>query len=95
MTKENATTIQVQVGNWQEEYHVYKTTAPEAYDGHGTLLLYASNGDERWLLIPADTVQWQIGRNTSGLYPTIPETLPAPFLRSKLLDRLFAAPSEN
>jgi len=52
------------------EFAVKTTTAPIAYDCGGAVQLNAKplEDNERIVLIPVDYIQWQEGRNASGLY---------------------------
>jgi hypothetical protein len=69
------TSIQVHIGDSSVIYTLWKTTAPQNYDGFGTLTLYGQdvNGKgERWVLCQMQHAQWQTDRYRSGLYTAEP-----------------------
>ena len=68
----------IKLGNFERTYVYLKTKAPAAYD-HGGVIeirndLNIAVADEdlhrRYILVPEEAVEWQIGRNRSGLYVT-------------------------
>src|SRR5262245_60614465 len=67
--------IPIQIGSISTHYHLYRTTAPQAYDGFGTISVDTSrlakgHGEdvERYVLIDAEHLTWQVGRYASGLH---------------------------
>jgi hypothetical protein len=65
----NPTTVTVKIGDHSRTFQLMVTTAPKSYD-HGQTLEVYDGGDVRYLLVPEQAVEWTIGRNSSGLYPT-------------------------
>jgi hypothetical protein len=85
------TEIDVLVGTFAKRFRLYATTAPRRYDSGTVLTIHEDMQDGhlvRWVLIPLDQVEWQIGRNSSGLYPTIPTD---DFDQGAILERLLKA----
>ena len=68
--------IIVQIGDARKDYVVALTSAPKAYDGFGTLELMQDcfEKGQRLILIAEPTLEWQKGRNGSGMYATITES---------------------
>lgn len=84
----SATVIEVRIGDSLAEYRLHKTTAPAAYDGHGTKTIY-DGGDIRYVLVRPENEQWQYGRYQSGLFATEPsDDFTAADLRDKLIEAL-------
>lgn len=67
-----ATTCRLAIGDGEVTLHLYRTTAPERYDGFGTVTL-TTYDDERYVLIPEVALEWQLSRYGSGLYPVTPD----------------------
>ena len=81
--------LTVTIGNRSREFVLVRTNAPPAYDHNAALMVRdatyrTSKPDgsvtetiERYLLLDAKSVEWQIGRNASGLFETVtdPEEL--------------------
>lgn len=65
------TTITIQIGMTTQQYNLYRTSAPQRYDYGYVLTLVESEGS-RWILIPPQHAEYQIGRYSSGLYQTVP-----------------------
>jgi hypothetical protein len=67
----------IQLGDWRTPYMAYETTAPEDYDGFGTLSLHknVTPGDPRWVLIRTEHESWQTLRYRSGMYSVTPVDL--------------------
>jgi hypothetical protein len=64
------TKVAVQIGERKETFVLFQTNAPQAYDHGAAIELYDGTVDdkvERYVLIPEETVEWQKGRNGSGL----------------------------
>lgn len=68
----------ITIGTLTGRYTILETTAPERYD-HGSVIPIATYGPyptlgdnavHRLVAVPEGTVEWQMGRNASGLYPT-------------------------
>jgi hypothetical protein len=63
--------IKVKIGEHEIEYALAFTNAPRAYDHGEVIELHGEETDGKWarfILIPTRTVEWQKGRNGSGLY---------------------------
>ena len=63
----SATRIKVAIGDWHEEFALVHTTAPDVYDGSGTLTIYREP-KSRYVLIPVEQLEWHLCRYASGLY---------------------------
>jgi len=59
--------IDVTIGAYTRHYRAWRTEAPVAYDGMGTIGLWESSAG-RLVLIQLDHVDWQVGRYSSGMY---------------------------
>lgn len=68
--------IPVQIGSIRETFHIFETTAPERYDGGGTFTVHkydeSPKAVHRVIAVPTGTVEWQRGRNSSGMYGMLP-----------------------
>jgi hypothetical protein len=71
MAEKDAISIIVKIGKIEITYLAYKTTATKNYDGFGTFSFYESMG-ERFILINAAHLDWQLNRNGSGMCKTEP-----------------------
>jgi hypothetical protein len=85
--------ITVGFHNDTRTYDLYRTTAPENYDGFGTVTLTHVDDDERIVLIEVPHVEWQTIRYRSGLFRVEPEDAFDPHdvggrLRHAMLDGL-------
>jgi hypothetical protein len=69
-----ATTLKVQIGKFEAEYRLYKTTAPREADGFGTIHVtgWAPGADcpygLRFVLVRLEHETWQVARYASGLW---------------------------
>ena len=75
------------LNGYERVYRLYRTNAPKAYDGFGTLELY-SGGDWRHVLINVDNEVWQTGRYGSGMHVAENETL-TKSLKNWITDKLY------
>lgn len=83
------TQISLTIGTFSRTFQLFSTRAPESYDGFGTMTVYASDeSDLRYVLIDTERIEWQRGRNGSGLYPTEPCAL---LTASDLQNRMWEA----
>lgn len=64
--------ITIAIGSHSVTYLLFKTTAPQRYDGFGTMTVYDNGTGTRYVLIDAKHLEWQKGRNGSGLHVTDP-----------------------
>lgn len=69
-------TLDLQIGSYKTTFHLFDTTAPEAYDGFGTITIRTYENDGRThRLVGVNglaNVAWQTGRYGSGLNPCYP-----------------------
>ena len=63
---DKATRLRLVIGAFENVYVLHFTNAPRNYDAHGTLQV--TNADERYVLIPERSVEWQVNRYHSGLF---------------------------
>ena len=92
------TTITITIGKRIETMVLFKTNAHKNYD-HGAAIelydgTYQEDGREhieRYVLIPLDALEWQRGRNSSGLHSCDVDdvVLDEPELARYLWDRLY------
>lgn len=94
-------TFDIQLGQFKASYRGYQTTAPEDYDGFGTITLHRNSPELRWVLVRVEHENWQIPRYRSGLYSVIPfdsDNPDAPSLgevEQWITDRLYQRMTEN
>ena len=81
------TTFAMQIGNVLRRYQLYRTSAPQRYD-YGYVLTLLEDDGTRWILIPPDSADYQIGRYHSGLYWTVPS---ADFDEDMIAERIWEA----
>lgn len=63
------TTFTIQLGDFKCQYRAYETTAPQDYDGFGTISIHnVPDGHLRWVLIRTEHETWQVLRYRSGMY---------------------------
>lgn len=81
--------IEVKIGRYEMTYLVYKTQAPEEYDGFGTLEI-AKSGEMRYVVIKQQHEDWQIKRYASGRFGAqkIEEPTLVKMVEDKLLNRI-------
>lgn len=68
----------IAIGSRSETFVLIQTNAPKAYDCGGAIELYdGTHGTvvERYVLIPEDQLDWQRGRNGSGLHSVVTDNL--------------------
>jgi hypothetical protein len=86
------TEITISIGSSTETFELWRTGAPGAYDGFGTLTIYdsgerPSGKRERYVLIKKAHVEWHRCRYGSGLYSCeAPDELTAKDIESKIWD---------
>lgn len=75
------------IGNVEKTYKAFETTAPESYDGFGTLSLL---GDERLriVLIEERHLDWQLGKYGSGLFQTEASDLSEKYFEELIYQRI-------
>lgn len=92
-----STKIKVTIGTFEREYVLVETDAPQRYDGFGTLEVYRgpagleSNKGKavRFILVGVKHLEWQEGRNRSGLHTwLVPEEDLSHWVEEKLIERL-------
>jgi hypothetical protein len=98
MTNTTRTTVAVQIGERKETFVLFQTNAPQAYDHGAAIELYDGTIDgkvERYVLIPEEAVEWQRGRNGSGMKSFVTEDviLDERDLAGYLWKRLYGATS--
>jgi hypothetical protein len=59
--------ITVTINDNTVEYHCYETSAPEDYDGFGTIHLCNIDASCRYVLIRGEYLDWQVMRYESGM----------------------------
>lgn len=64
-------TIKVQLGDEPVNYVLGQTTAPQAYDGFGTISVLKTQ-DVRIVLVREEHFTWQNGRYNSGMFYLTP-----------------------
>ena len=83
-TSTTTKTFSIQIGNFKQEYHLWRTKAPRAYDGFGTFTVLESGLNERGcpgehydriVLVPVEHAQWQEMRYCSGHYAPEPHEI--------------------
>jgi len=62
-------TVKLQIGHFKNEYALYITKAPRAYD-YDTSIFILSDIERRYLLIPTMHLEAQVTRYQSGNYIT-------------------------
>lgn len=62
-------TVKLQIGHFKNEYALYITKAPKAYD-YDTSIFILVDVDRRYLLIPLERIEAQVTRYQSGNYMT-------------------------
>jgi len=65
------TKVKVSIGPREQEFVLVETNAPQAYDHGAALELYDGTIDgkiDRYVLIPAEALEWQRLRNMSGMH---------------------------
>lgn len=82
------TALSLTVGPHTRSYVLHWTNAPASYDFGSVLTLYVGDDEIRYVLIPVETVEYQLGRNSSGLYQTVAsDAIPL----GSVCDKLYAA----
>lgn len=67
MSTEN--TYHINIGSHDVEYALVRTSAPEAYDyGYVIPVPGIGDSDARFVLIPVESVDYQVSRYMSGMY---------------------------
>ena len=83
------TTITITIGPRTETFVLVQTDAPPAYDHGGAIELYDGSFTspdtghqiiDRYILVPASALDWQRGRNFSGMHTCTTEELVEPAL---------------
>jgi hypothetical protein len=77
---DTTTRVTIKIGDREERYVLAHTTAPKAYDYPGALELYdgAPEGEDkrdRYILVREEQIEYQRGRNFSGLHTFTTEDL--------------------
>lgn len=81
--------ISIRIGQFERVYRLYRTRAPQSYDGFGTLTVFEYDGS-RVVLISMDALDWQLGRYASGMMSGQPcNDLDPTRLQEFFLKRLF------
>lgn len=63
--------VEVRIGTRCEQFVLAQTSAPQAYDHGDAIRICDASYEgvvERYVLVPADAMEWQRGRNRSGLH---------------------------
>ena len=69
-----ATEVTIAVGEARRTYRLFETTAPDAYDGFGTVTYYRGDGS-RFVLVDVRHAEWQAQRYASGMQAVLPSDL--------------------
>lgn len=81
--------ISISIGDITVPYKLAKTNAPKAYDNESVIDIY-DGGEERYVLVRADSWVWQRGRNNSGMYYLLEsDGIPFRVISEQLWKRLF------
>lgn len=68
------TTVAVSIGGQEVVYHLIETNAPPAFDYGYVIVLYVGLEGQRFILVPAESLAHQKGRNLSGMYSFEPSS---------------------
>ncbi len=80
--------MKIQIGDIEREYVVVRTTAPDSYDGFGTITVYRTR-DRRFVIVDTRHLDWQLNRYGSGNHMGEVESKIADnFIAEKLYQRL-------
>lgn len=89
------TKVTVAIGSRSEAFILVQTDAPAVYDHGAAIQLHDASFDgriERYVLVPESALEWQRGRNASGLRSLVTEGLLVDErdVTAKLWKRLYA-----
>ena len=62
------TTITIAIGGREVTYNLVETDAPPAFDYGYVIVLYEGQDNQRFILVPSESMAHQEGRNRSGMY---------------------------
>ena len=85
---ETATTFKIELGCFSNEFALVKTTTPKAYDYGYAIEVYGEDRDERFVLIPVDKLEYQMGRYLSGGFAAVED--PCDSVIEWITERLYA-----
>lgn len=88
MTETASKTFSINLGLFSEEFVLVKTNCPKAYDYGYCIEVYGEDRDERFVLVPAGKVEYQLGRYCSGGFAKVED--PCNSVIEWITERLYA-----